>query len=278
MQLRHISLIAATLVMASGLAACGSSDSGAKVADNCKSAHTFKTIKKGTLTVSTYDLPPFTKLKGKEITGVDGDILKAIAEKECLTITAKPAATAAVIPTIQAGRADIAVGDWYRTAERAKIVALSDPIYTDQMGLISKDGVTDINDLKDRKVGTVDGYLWVNDLKKFLGSGLKIYSSTVNMNQDLASGRINVGVDSYGSGKFNNKNLKVEVAKSHPEIAASQEGAQASFPIPQSNKELLAAVNAGIAKLRADGELAKILVANGLDKTAAEPGAPRLIK
>lgn len=278
MQRRHLSLFAATLVMASSLAACGSSDGGSTVAADCKPAHTFKTIKSGTLTVSTYDLPPFTKLKGKEITGVDGDILKAIAKMECLTITAKPAATAAVIPTVQSGRADVAVGDWYRTAERAKIVSLSDPIYTDQMGLISKDGVSDINELKGRKVGTVDGYLWVKDLKKFLGGGLKVYSSTVNMNQDLASGRIDVGVDSFGSGKFNNKNLKVEVAESNPEVAASQEGAQASFPVPLANKELLAAINDGITKLRADGDLAKILVANGLDKSAAEPGEARLIK
>ena len=277
MYLRKTLLYATVLAMASTMAGCGGS-SDSDVSSSCKPAHEFPTVKKGTLTVALYDLPPFSKLDGKKITGVDGDLINEIAKKECLTITAKPAATAAVIPMVQAGRADVAVADWYRTAERAKIVALSDPLYTDQMAVISKNGVSDLSTLKGKRVGTVDGYLWVGDMKKFLGSSLKVYSTTLNMNQDLKAGRIDVGIDSYGSGKFNNKDLKVEVADSHPEIAASQEGAQASFPIPLSNKELLAAINADIADLHKSGELAKILTANGLDATAADTGSPRLIK
>lgn len=277
MHLKHLTVTAAALVAASALSACGGS-SGSSVDASCKPAHSFSTVKKGVLTVSLYDLPPFSKVEGKKITGVDGEIINAIAKKECLTVDPKPSATAAVIPTIQAGRADLAAGDWYRTAERAKIVSLSDPLYTDQMALISSDGVSDINQLKGKKVGTVDGYLWVNDLKKFLGSSLKVYSTTLNMNQDLKAGRIAIGVDSFGSGKFNNKDLKVEVAQSNPEVAASQEGAQASFPIPTSNAKLLAAINADIAELHSSGEMAKILTANGLDASAADTGSPRLIK
>ena len=125
-----------------------------------------------------------------------------------------------------------------------------------------------------KKVGTVDGYLWVGDMKKFLGSSLKVYSTTLNMNQDLKAGRIEVGIDSFGSGKFKNKNLKVEVAESHPAIGASQEDAQASFPIPQSNKKLLAAINEDIAELHKSGQMAKILAKNGLDASAADTGAP----
>ncbi len=277
MYLRKTLACAAALAMASTMAACGGS-SDSTVSSDCKPAHDFPTVKKGTLTVALYDLPPFAKLEGKTITGVDGDIINAIAKKECLTITAKPAATAAVIPMVQAGRADLAVADWYRTAERAEIVALSDPLYTDQMALISKSGVSDISELKDKKVGTVDGYLWVGDMKKYLGSSMKVYSTTLNMNQDLKAGRIEVGIDSFGSGKFNNKDLEVKVAESNPEIRASQEGAQASFPIPQSNKKLLAAINDDIAELHKTGKMAKILVKNGLDASAADTGAPRLIK
>lgn len=277
MYLRKTLVCAAAVAMASTMAACGGG-STSSVASDCTPAHNFSTVKKGTLTVALYDLPPFSKLDGKTITGVDGDLVKEIAKMECLTITAKPAATAAVIPMVQAGRADLAVADWYRTAERAKIVSLSDPLYTDQMALISKSGITDIAALKGKKVGTVDGYLWVADMKKFLGSSLKVYSTTLNMNQDLKAGRIEVGIDSFGSGKFNNKDMKVEVAGSNPEVAASQEGAQASFPIPLSNKKLLAAVNADIAKMHSNGMIKKILVANGLDASAADTGAPRLIK
>lgn len=277
MHLRKTLICAAALAMAGTMAACGGA-SDSTVSANCTPAHDFSTVNKGTLTVALYDLPPFSKLDGKSISGVDGDLINAIAKKECLTVTAKPAATAAVIPMVQAGRADVAVADWYRTAERAKIVALSDPLYTDQMAIISKSGITDIATLKGKKVGTVDGYLWVGDMKKFLGGDLKVYSTTLNMNQDLKAGRIDVGIDSYGSGKFNNKNLKVEVAQSNPNVAASQEGAQASFPVPLSNKKLLAALNEDIAELHKSGNLAKILTKNGLDASAADTGAPRLIE
>jgi polar amino acid transport system substrate-binding protein len=278
MRLRHLSIAAVVLAAATSLTACGGSGgSGSTVSAGCKPAHQFSTVTKGTLTVATYDLPPFTKVEGKDLTGVDGDILKAIAKKECLTITVKSMATAAVIPTVQSGRADVAAGDWYRTAQRAQVVNLSDPMYTDQMAFISKDGVSKVSDLKGKTVGTVDGYLWVEDIKKVLGNSLKVYSTTLNMNQDLKSGRISVGIDSYGSGKFNNPNLSVKVTEPDPAVAASQQGAQAAFPMPKNNNALPAAVNATITELHSSGEMAKIMSANKLPTSAADPGSPRLI-
>jgi polar amino acid transport system substrate-binding protein len=265
------------LMAATALTACGGSDSGGAVAAGCKPAHQLSTVTKGTLTVATYDLPPFTKVVGKDLTGVDGDILKAIAAKECLTLTVKSMAPAAVIPTVQSGRADVGAGDWYRTAARAKIVSLADPMYTDQMALISKEGVKTVSQLAGKNVGTVDGYLWVDDIKKVLGSSVKVYPTTLNMNQDLKAGRIDVGIDSFGSGKFNNPDLKVEVTEPDKAVAASLQGAQAAFPLPKSNTTLLAAMNAGIAELHSSGEMAKIMTKNNLPASAADTGSPRLI-
>jgi polar amino acid transport system substrate-binding protein len=277
MRLRHFPIAAAVvLAAAASLTACGGSGSGAVSAD-CKPAHEFSTVTKGTLTVSTFDLPPFTKVQGQELTGVDGDVLKAIAKKECVTITVKPMGTAAVIPTVQAGRADVAAGDWYRTAKRAEIVNLSDPMYTDQMGLVSKDGITKISDLMGKTVGTVDGYLWVDDIKKVLGASVKVYPTALNMNQDLKAGRIDVGIDSFGSAKFTNPQLQVKVPEPDPRVAASLQGAQAAFPLDKSNAALLAAINADIAELHKSGEMVKILEANNLPASAADTGAPRLI-
>lgn len=278
MRLRPLAVTAAVIATAATAAGCGGGSNAASgPSENCKPAHDFTTVEKGTLTVAGYDLPPYSKLEGKEITGVDGEIVAAIAKKECLTITPKWMATAAVIPTVQSGRADLAVGDWYRTKERTQVVSLSDPMYADQMALISKDGISDIADLKGRKVGTVDGYLWVSDLKKYLGGSMKIYSTTLNMNQDLKAGRIEIGVDSYGSAKFNNPQLKVEVAQSDPAVAASQQPAQSSLPVPKKNSALLAAVNEDIKQLHEDGDIATFLENNNLPKSAADTGSPRLI-
>jgi polar amino acid transport system substrate-binding protein len=277
MRARPLATGAALLVAAASLTACGSSGSDSSVSAGCKPAHQFDTVKKGTLTVATYDLPPFTKVVGKDLTGVDGDILKAIAKKECLTTKVTSMATAAVIPTVQAGRADVAAGDWYRTTARAQIVGLTAPMYTDQMAFISKDGVKSMSELEGKKVGTVDGYLWVDDVKKVLGSSVKVYPTTLNMNQDLKAGRIEVGIDSYGSGKFNNPSLKVEVTQPDKRVKASLQGAQSSFPVPKSNTALLKAMNADIAELHSSGDMAKILTDNKLPASAADTGKPRLI-
>ena len=276
MRHRHHVTAAVLLTAAASLTACGSG-SGSTVAAGCKPAHQFETVESGTLSVATYDLPPFTKVVGQNLTGVDGDILEAVTKKECLTIKVTSMSAAAVIPTVQSGRADVAAGNWYRTSARAEIVNLSDPMYTDQMAFISKDGVSSVSQLVGKEVGTVDGYLWVDDIKKVLGSSVKVYPTTLNMNQDLKAGRIEIGIDSYGSGKFNNPNLKVEVTKPDERVKASLQGAQSSFPIPRSNTALLKAMNADIAEMHSSGDMAKILTANNLPASAADTGSPSLI-
>lgn len=225
----RFALTTAALLLTPALAACGgnASDSGDNtVSEDCEPKHEFSTVTDGVLTVSSFDLPPFTKFEGSELTGVDADIINEIAKMECLTVEAQPMDAPNVIPAAQSGRVDIAAGDWYRTAERAAVVSLSAPLYVDQMGIISKDGISSIDDLKGKSVGTVDGYLWVADLQKFLGSDLKTYQSSSAMWQDLLNGRIDIAVDSYASAVFtndeNSADMQIEVAESHKEVAASR--------------------------------------------------------
>ncbi len=49
------------------------------------------------------------------------------------------------------------------------MLGLSAPLYLDVMGIISKPGYATVGELEGKRVGTVQGYLWVNDLKKVLG-------------------------------------------------------------------------------------------------------------
>ena len=100
---------------------------------------------------------------GGEIGGVDGEVAKGIAKMPSawtlVPVVVDPAAT---IQYVLSGKADIAAGDWYRTAERAKVLGLSYPLYLDQMGLYSKDGVSTVAALMGKQVGTVSGFLWVD--------------------------------------------------------------------------------------------------------------------
>ncbi|MBK0023821.1 amino acid ABC transporter substrate-binding protein [Ochrobactrum sp. S46] len=258
--------------------------SATALAQDCKPKHEFKTITPGTLTiaVTTYAPHSFMDESGK-MTGLDGDIATEFAKRECLTLKPVAVDPAAAIQYVLSGQADITTGDWYRTAERAKVMNLSYPLYNDQMGLYSKDGVKTVEDLIGKNVGTVQGYLWVTDAKKLLGANLRLYPNSVNMHQDLASGRIDVGIDGYSTGAYAAKNgtlkdIKVEIAQPDDRIRATKEAAQASLPYAKSATDFGAALDANIEEMHKDGTIARILHSYGLDDSMGNTGSPKLIE
>lgn len=257
---------------------------GVASAQECTPKHQFTTIEAGTLTVAvtTYVPHSFVDDSGN-MKGIDGDIAAEFAKRECLKVKAVAVDPAAAIQYVLSGQADIATGDWYRTAERAKVMSLSAPLYTDQMGIYSKEGFKNVSDLEGKQVGTVQGYLWVADLKAMLGGSLKLYPNSVNMQQDLSSGRIDVAVDGYSTGVVAEQkgalgDVKVNVAAPDQRVKATKEAAQAAFPYSLNAKEFGGALDAAIAEMHADGTIVTILKSYGLDGTAADTGAPRLVE
>lgn len=268
------------LTAAAGLVACMQLAS----AQDCTPKHKFTTITPGTLTVAVTTYAPHSFMdESGAMKGIDGDIAADFAKRECLTVKAVAVDPAAAIQYILSGQADITTGDWYRTAERAKVMNLSAPLYTDQMAIYSKEGFKQVKDLEGKKVGTVQGYLWVADLKTLLGSSLKLYPNSVNMQQDLFAGRIQVAVDGYSTGvvaaqKGALKDVKVEIASPDDRVKATKKAAQAAFPYSKKATDLGEALDADIAAMHQDGTIVRILKSYGLDGTAADTGAPRLVQ
>jgi polar amino acid transport system substrate-binding protein len=265
--------------MMSGLVACGSSSGASSSSSNCKAAHEFSTITTGQLTVAIPELPPFTSYKDNKATGIDPSIISKIADLECLSVSYTQVSFAEAIPAVQSNRADIAIGDYYRTKERAKVVGMSDAMYADQLGIVSKDGTDTLKSLEGKKVGTVDGYLWLNDTKKIWGDNLTIYSSNVEMREDIESGRIVAGFDSYATAAAysKGKDYSSKVAKADSRVSSSVDGVQAGIPYTKTNTALGDALNADIKKLRDDGTLAKIFSDMGLDTSATKITSSDLI-
>ncbi|MBK0422045.1 amino acid ABC transporter substrate-binding protein [Leucobacter sp. CSA2] len=270
----------ALAALAVGTAGCAPAASGgASVPKGCKPADTFSTVAPGTLTVSLYSLPPFVApTNDGGIEGVDADILESFAAKECLTITPAPVATAAVIPAVQGGRADVAAGAWWRSADRAKVVALTEPVYLDEMAVVSSEGLDELSQLRGKRVGTVDGYLWVKDAKAYLQDGLKVYKSANDMYQDLKVGRITIALDGYGDAPLHAPDRKVKVIKPDPAVAASLRPPQTCYPVSLENAKLLDALNTHISEMKGSGELKKILKKHGLPGSSADTGDAWLVK
>jgi polar amino acid transport system substrate-binding protein len=255
----------------------------AAAAAGCKPAHEFPTVTPGTLTVAAYELMPFISVKDNGFGGIDSDIVREIAAKECLKVEVLSLDPAAVIQAVLSGKADMAVGNWYRTAARAKVLTLSAPLYLDQMGVISKEGFTKVSELDGKKVGNIQGYLWYDDTAKHFGDNAVSYSNTVSMAQDLAAGRISAGFESYVVGKEAQKNgayagMKINIIQPDESIAASKLPGQSNFPHTKGNAKLTEALDTDIKELHENGKIAEILKKFGLDPSGAETGEPRLIQ
>ena len=261
-----------------------SSFATASLAADCKPAHTFPTVASGKLTVAVYEYPPFTTgTSGGDIGGIDSEIARKIAAENCLAVVPVVVDPAAAIQYVLTSKADVSGGDWYRTQLRAKVLDISAPTYLDQMGIYSKDGVDTVQSLIDKQVGTVSGFNWVPELQKLLGTNLRLYPSPVALAQDLAAGRIDVGVDSYATGVYAQKKggyqgIKILVSKPDSRVQSSIEPAQSGLLYTKGNKELGVAIDDGIAKMRADGTIANLLKENGLDPSGADVGAPRIME
>jgi len=271
--------LAAACVAAATASLTGCSSTSSTVAENCTPAHQFSTIDGGKLTVAVPTFPPFSALDGKAASGVDGDLINKFAAQECLDVVTQTVNYSAAVPAIQNGRADVAIGSFYRTQARADVVGLSGPVYLDQMGLISKDGVTSIPALTGRRVGAIDGYLWVEDLNKVLGGDLKLYPSSLELQQDIKAGRIDVGVDGLGAAlaAFKDTDYKVTIADPDPAVAASVEAGQTGFPFTKDNAELGSALDETVAAWHQDGTIKEALRKWGLPESSADVGQPRLL-
>ena len=282
MSRKALVVVTAALLLA-GVSACSSDSNGSAVSSNCKPRHTFSTLSKGKLTVSTYTYAPATIVKGSKLEGVEGELLNTIASWECLSLRVTEQAPAGVIPAVQAGRADLAAGSWYRTQKRAEVLNLTDPIYTDSMVFVSRDGaVKTVQQLRDKHVGTFEGNLWNEDLQALLGDRLKIYATETAVFQDLRAGRIDVAVDGAG-GSVNMlkvvglKGFAMATPPPDPAVKATSHPGQIGWPNTKSNTALDAALNADIKQLRASGEVARLLKKYGYPDSAATVGPPSLL-
>lgn len=276
---KHLTAATAAFALAAAtLTGCSSaSSSTASVASDCKPVvDGVTTIEKGKLTMAIAEYPPYVSLAGGSLSGVDGAVLSRVAARLCLSPDPKTQSFTAIIESVKSGSADLSAGNWYINDERKSQFQVSDPVYIDQMVVVSKDNLSSLDQLKGKTVGTTQGYLWVGDFQAALGTdNVHLYASEDATYQDIRNGRVQAGIFTYGAAqhllKANKDNtLKIEVFKSAGAIKASVNTPQTAVLINQGNTKLLEAVNKVVTEMRADGSLKKALTNNGLNPSAAD--------
>lgn len=263
---RSIRITAVFGAAALALVGCSSTSavSSSSVAADCTPAHDgLTTFTEGTLTVGVPENPPYTKTEGTGASGLEIGVIEKLAAAECLDIAYVPITYANGIPMIsEQKRTDMATGGWYVTEARAEQVGFTTPTFFDTMGIVSKDGATTVEELTQiGTVGTGTGFSWQDDMTKVLGDKLTLYPGTVEMKQDLESGRIQAVLDGYAVAveAFKDTDYKVEPAAEDPRIAITTDMPKIAFPISKDNQTLSDAFSELIDGYREDGTLADLL-------------------
>lgn len=257
---------------------CGSADSASTVAEDCKPIAKVETLNKGKLTVLVAEHPPFVTMRGDELTGIEGELIKDIAADLCLELDATSTSFSAVIEGLQSDRADLSAGNWTVNDERRKLFEVSDGLYTSGMGIVTQDkGWSTLDDLKGKPLGTPQGYLWIDQLNDVYGAdNVRQYQTDTAVLDDVKAGRIEAGLVSLAANTWRlsqdqYSSLTMSEMESTKEIPYTQEPPISVALIAKGNTALKDATNTVIKEYYDSGELGKALEDAGLDPDTAYP-------
>jgi len=208
---------------------------------------------------------PFTFMntKTQQIEGAMVDLITAIGKDQGFEVKVEATPFSALIPSLTSGKIDIISAAMLITAPRKEVIDFSDPVfpYPEAMVVKADDNTAyrTLADLKGQVVGAQVGTVYVDFLKKngeF--ADVKTYDSIADFIRDVGLGRIKAG---FGDGPIiryqlaQRRDSGVKIVESYqPRMEGS-----VGIGVRKGDTQLLAKINAGLAKLKNSGELDRIL-------------------
>ncbi|MDF2503992.1 transporter substrate-binding domain-containing protein [Clostridium sp.] len=218
--------------------------------------------KKYTIAIdSTY--APFDFKSGNQYTGIDVDLLAAIAKVEGFTYDLKPMNFNGIIPALAANQVDGALAGMTITDARKKTLDFSDGYFESGLSAVVKKDNTKINGESDFanktfavKKGT-DGAKFADQNKDKYKATVKYFDDSPSMFQEVLNGNADIAFDDYPVVGYK---LKVDPNTNLKMIGDKLQKDYYGFAVKKgTNKELLQKFNDGLKKLKANGEYDKII-------------------
>ncbi|WP_028393868.1 transporter substrate-binding domain-containing protein [Bacillus cihuensis] len=248
-------LVSLLLVMVLVLAACGTKD-----ASNAGEGETQEKVYRVGID-TTY--PPFEyEDKNGEYTGIDIDLIKAIAEDQNFKIDFKPMDFGGIIPAMQAGQLDVAIAGMSITDDRKKIVDFTDPYFQAGLTLVVKQGetgITSIEDLAGKKVAAkkgTTGAKFATEKAEEIGFELVQFNDSPAMFQDVANGNSDVLIEDYPVIAYAIAQSTLDLEIVGDRLNGDEYGIAV---LKGKNDELLKKMNKGLANLKASGKYDEII-------------------
>jgi len=198
--------------------------------------------------------PPFEMVdeSTKELIGFDIDLMKAIAEKENLTIEFVNVGFDPLLAGMAQCQYDAAISAMTITEERKQSMLFSDPYFNaGQVVSVRADeaSITGMDSLSGKSVGAQIGTTGAIEAEKIEGVDFKAYDSIDLAFQDLMNGQVDAVIaDNPLALGFIGKNS--DRLKTAGEVFTSEDY---GIAVCNQNQELLDKINRGLAAVKQDG-------------------------
>jgi len=208
---------------------------------------------------------PFTFLdtKTNSIQGIMVDLITEIGKDAGFQVQIEPMQFSTLIAALTANKIDIISAAMFITPARKEVIDFSEPFYTYGEGLLvpktdTKNYVSQ-EDLKGEVVGAQVGTAFVDALKKTgLFAEVKAYDTIADILRDVNTGRLKAGFGDYPILAYNLKQggfPEARIVESYKPATVGSVG----IGVRKGDAELLAKINASLAKLKAKGTTTRIL-------------------
>lgn len=206
--------------------------------------------------------PPFEFEEDGEYTGIDIDLIKAIAENQGFEIDFNPMDFGGIIPALQADQLDVAIAGMSITDERKEIVDFSDPYFDAGLSLVVAEDNSDITSLEDLEGKTVavksgtTGAQFARDNEAEYGYEISQFEDSPSMFQEVSNGNADVLLEDYPVIAYAIAESELALKTVGERLTGDQYGIAV---LKGENAELLEKINAGLQELRDSGEYDEIL-------------------
>lgn len=206
---------------------------------------------------------PFEYEKDGKYIGIDIDLLEAISKSENFQYELKPMNFKGIIPGMTSNQIDAAIAAMSITDERKKSLDFSDPYFDAGISIVVKadnDKIKSTDDLKGKifavKKGTA-GSKFAEDNKDKYGATIRYFDDSPSMFQEVINGNSDVTFEDYPVIAYK---ISTDSTPTLKVVGDRLTKDQYGFAVVKGkNKELLDKFNAGLKKLKENGEYDKIL-------------------
>lgn len=206
--------------------------------------------------------PPFEFEVDGEYTGIDIDLITAIAKNQGIEIEFDAMDFGGIIPAMQANQLDIAIAGMSITDERKEVVDFSDPYFDAGLTLVVDAKTTDIASIEDLKGKTIvakngtTGAKFAQEHEAEYGYTLVLFDDSPAMFQEVSNGNAVALIEDYPviAYAISQNNLELQI------IGDRLNGDQYGIAVLKGqNSDVLQKINDGLKDLRDSGEYDKIL-------------------